>query len=391
MTNFDRIKVYILNSLEQRVAEVDDFRSLKAKKVFNDVGSWTMEIDRASRHLVNLTTPMYGLDIYDHEANKSFLRGLIDSRQQKYDADTDTLSLTGFDDNQWLNWRLAHPSPAELNPPYTGQAYDVNTGQASAVLCHYADVNFGPSAIPARQITNVSALNNAAGTTITGRARWEVLLELLQDLAIQGGDIGFQIGRHATGVKQFQTYQPIDRTATVKFSVALGNLVGGTVKTTSPKGTYIFAAGTGDLTARTYSEGSNPGVLPLWGRREYFYDVNNLSTTGELDQAVQKALIEQGEAAEFAVQITDTANQSYGTDYDLGDKVTAIFVGSEPVPNFGIEGGQVNEIIREVNLTITPEDIRLQPTIGTPTRYDVFRIFREIRRLRTQLQRRQNN
>ena len=91
------------------------------------------------------------------------------------------------------------------------------------------------------------------------------------------------------------------------------------------------------------------------------------------------------------MQITDTENQQFGVDYDLGDKVTAIFVGSEPVPKLGIEGGQVSEIIREIDINITDQEQRIIPTIGTPAKKDIFRIFREIRRLRAQLKNRQIN
>lgn len=394
MSDFDRWTVYFLNKagINERYGMVDDYRSLKAKKIFNDVGTWTLEIDRSSNALVPLTTPGFGIEIYDHETNQTFLRGPIDTREQKYDASTDTLTITGWDDNQYLNWRLAHPSPTESLPPYTSAAYDVRTGQASLIMCDYVNINLGVSAIIARQIPFiVGALNANVGSTITGRARWQVLLPFLQDLAVQGGDIGFRMGRFATGEPQFQTYGPVDRTMDVKFSVAFGNLVGGTIKTTSPKGTYVFAAGSGDLTARVYHESYDPGAQSTWGRREYFLDVSSLTADAELEQAAKKALVEQGEQAEFAVQITDTANQQYGIDYNLGDKVTAIFVGSEPVPNLLVEGGQVQEIVREVELSLTESDSRITPTIGSPERKDVFRIFREIRRLRKELQRRQNN
>lgn len=385
-----QFKVYLVGPDDQRAGEIDDFRSLKATKLFNDVGKWTLDIDRASSKLIPLTTPMYGIDVYDHYANKSFCRGLIDTRQQKYDATTDTLTITGWDDNQWLNWRLAHPSPTEVDPPYTVQAYDVRTGTASTILCNYADINFGFAAITPRKITGVGSDNAGGfGSTITGRARWQTLLPFMQDLALQSTPIvGFRIGRFGLE-KQFQTYQPVDRTDTVKFSVALGNLIGGTIKATSPKGTYVFAAGGGDLTARVYHESYDPAALATWGRREYFLDTNNTTVDAELQASAEKTLLEQGEQAEFGIEITDTENMHYGVDYDLGDKVTAVFVGSEPAPiNVGVGAGKIQETIRQVDLTISDSEMSLKPTIGTPTNSAVFKIFREIRALRQQLQNR---
>lgn len=394
MTSVERLnqfKTYIVGPDNRRTGQVDDYRSLKATKIFNDVGKWTMEIDRASRNLVPLTTPMYGIDIYDHGANKSFCRGLIDTRQQKYDATTDTLTITGWDNNQWLNWRLAHPSPTELSPPYTVSAYDVRTGTASSILCNYADINFGFASLATRRITTVGSDNAGGfGSTVTGRARWQVLLPFMQDLALQSTPVvGFRIGQFGTVELQFQTYQPVDRTDDVKFSVALGNLVGGTIKSTSPNATYVFAAGSGDLTARVYHESFNPTAIATWGRREYFLDTNNTSVDAELQAAGEKALIEQGEKADFAVEVTDTAGLHYGTDYDLGDKVTAVFIGSEPAPiNVGVGAGMVQETVRQVDLTLSDSEMSLKPTIGTPTNSAIFKIFREIRALRQQLQNR---
>lgn len=389
---FKRFKVYLVDPHDNRAGEIDDFRSLTAKQIWNNVGTWSMELDRSSSKLVPLTTPMYGIDIWDTALNQSFLRGLIDTREQKYDATTDTLTVTGWDDNQWLNWRLAHPSPTEGFPPYTVQAYDVRTGQASNVIHQYADVNFGPNAFSSRIVTPVPSFDVGLGATITGRARFEVLLPFLQDLALQAGtDVGFRVRRYPpTGQMQFITYGPTDRTDTVIFSVKLGNLTGGTIKATSPKATYVYAAGSGDLTARIFAEVYDPVTLNTWGRREYFYDVNNTSSTTELTSAGNKALVDQGEQADFELVITDTQSMTYGIDYLLGDKVTGVFVGKEPVPILS-NSGVIQELIREIELAITPTDTRITPKMGTPDKKDIFRTFREIRQLRTELKKRQNN
>lgn len=382
----DRFKVYLVDNYDDRAGEIDDFVSVKAKQVWNDVGVWTMDISRQSKNLVPLTTPLYGIDIWDTELNIPFCRGLIDVTQQKYDATTDTLTLTGWDDAQWLNWRLAHPSPAEADPPYTAQSYDVRTGTASEVMCQYFDINAGFTALPTRSLTLTGAdRGGTVGSTITGRARWQVMLPFMQDLALQSTPtIGFRVSRLFGTDLQFQTYLPADRSEDVKFSVSMGNLLGGTIKRTSPKGTYVFAAGTGDLTARVYHESYDPVTINTWGRREYFHDVNNLSSDAELAAAGQRALIEQGETAEFSLQITDTANLTYGIDYAMGDKVTGVFVGNEPVPIIS-DAGVVVESIREIELVINADGCVITPTIGTPDRKDVFRIFREIRDLRSQI------
>lgn len=378
MSHLNHFAVYVLNQAGERVGQVDDYVSLKAKRIFNDVGTWTMEISRSTNKLIELTTPMYGLDVHNTHTGTSFITGLIDTRRQEYDPDTDLLTITGWDENKWLDFRLAHPSPTESFPPYVVQAADVRTGVASTIICQYINYNLGPNAISTRKITTLPAIDAATGSTVTGRAQWQPLIDLVQELALVGGDLGFRAYRSGTQV-QFETYAPVDRTQEVKFSVSLGNVMGSVIETQSPKATYVFAAGSGDGTARVYQEVTDGGAYATWGRREYFHDAASITTAAELAQAGRKALVDNQETANFGIQVMDSHTLEYGEAYNLGDRATAIFTDGT---------GEVQEIIREVGLELG-EVARITPVIGTPDRRQVFQIFREIRRLRSELRKRQ--
>ena len=391
MSDLDNVKVYVTDQLGQRVGELDVYTSLKAKKIFNDVGTCVMEVSRQTPLLVEITTPGFGIEVWDQDTQLPIFYGWLDVDEQKFDATSDTLTVTYNDDNVLLSYRLAHPSPAEAFIPYNVQAYDVFNGQVSSALCHYVDVNLGLSAVSTRVMFGLASVDAHYGNSVSVQARWQNLLEWLKDTAVQGGDVGFRVDRPGHTALQFVTYAPRDKTDDVKFSTKLGNVRAGSLKVTSPKGTYVYAGGSGDLTARLIAEASDAEALALWGRREYFYDINNISDATQLQQAAQKATVDQGATTEFSLEILNTDNQRWGVDYDLGDKVTAIFVGTEPIPFYGVEGGQVQELIREIDFTITSTERSIVPIIGTPDRKDVFRIFREIRRLRADLQRRQNN
>ncbi|WP_116042240.1 siphovirus ReqiPepy6 Gp37-like family protein [Amycolatopsis palatopharyngis] len=373
-------EVYVRDRDRERVGLVDGFRQLEATLRFNDIGTWRLSVSRKSNKLVELTTPGYGIVVVNADTKETLFSGPIDEREQIYDRNTDTLNLSGWDDNVYLSWRVSHPSPAQSAPPYNSTAYDVRSGVCSTVLRQYVDVNLGPGAVAARREPGlILAADPGVGTTVSGKVRWTQLLTDLQGLALAGG-VGFRCVATDAGI-EFQVYQPVDRSEDVKFSVPLGNLTGGRIKSKSPEATYVFVGGQGEGTARTIREGQDAGHYATWGRRETFEDRRDTADTTELDQKITETLAEKSEQTDFEIAILDTQGQMFGRDYGLGDKVTAVFVGSESPTG----GGAVQELIREVKLSVTRSSTRITPVVATPAKADVFRIFREIRRLKQQV------
>ncbi|WP_281275503.1 Gp37-like protein [Saccharothrix australiensis] len=73
--------------------------------------------------------------------------------------------------------------------------------------------------VPGLQI----AADPVAGTTVTGRGRWQQLLPFLQDLAIAGGDIGFRVRQDGAALV-FEVFRPRDLSSRIKLSTELGTL-----------------------------------------------------------------------------------------------------------------------------------------------------------------------
>lgn len=313
--------------------------------------------------------------------------GWITAVDRKREDTTDQITFTGRDDNVWLHARLASPQPGASAPPYSATEHDVRTGQCSTVLRQYVDYNAGPSAVSARRVSwggvggLVLGTNPLVGTTITGRARWQNLLELLAELALAGGDIGFRV-LHTGTAMEFQVFQPADKSSTVHFSHELGNLAGYQYATEIPAVDHVYVGGGGEGTARIIREKQDPFGVAAHGRFEAFRDQRHTSDTGELDQAGQEHLDENAGKVTLSLTPLDTVQQAYRTHWDLGDKVTA-FLDDEPVV----------ERIREVKFTFDesghPEAI--EPVLGTPgagALLDLFtRLERQNRRI-TSLERR---
>lgn len=358
-----------------RVAVIEDYQQCDVVPRWNEIGTWALDLDARAPHALQLTQPGYGIELVRDGVPDPVLSGDMTYRKRTRNGSRSRVMVSGYDDNAWLARRWAHPEPTTAAPPYSSQAYDVRTGQASTILREYVDVNGGPSALAVRRVVGLAlAADPAIGTTVTGRARWQPLLQLLQELAVAGGGLGFNLRRSGV-TRLFTVYQPVDRTAEVKFSTELGNLAAYEYEAEAPRTNYLAVGGGGEGTARTIREGQDPQSVVDWGRIEGFRDRRDTTDAGELDQEITKSLGE--DAGNYGLTITpiETDRLRYLVDYDLGDQVTAV-----------LDGESIRDVIREVRIKLTPDGPQqYRPAIGSPGRSEVLRIFRRLRANDTRL------
>lgn len=363
------VTVYVRDAALQRIIQVDDFDTLELTSRFNDVGTWQLTLDGRLPAAAALTSPWYGIEVSYGDVGTIFSgSAVVRGRRRNHSSYQATIS--GSSDEMWIPRRLASPQPATTYAPYNTNEHDVRSGVASTVLIAYANANLGPGATGARRIPPVVMNTDpVVGSSVTGRARWQPLLALLQELATAGG-IGFQLRQSGTSLV-FSAYQPTDRSTTVQFSLELGNLAGYDYEVTAPEATYALIGGDGEGTARTIIETYDPATLAAYGRNEVFIDRRDTTDPTEMTQAGQTHLVEHGEQAKLSITPIDTPQMMFGAQYNLGDQVTVI-----------IDGAPVGEVVREVKLTLTPTGPReLVPVIGTPAAQDVLRLFRDVRAL----------
>lgn len=363
--------LYLRNPALQREAEIDDYRRLELTQRWNDIGSWELALDRRAARAGDLTLPGWGIVVT--RDGQTVLSGSAVTVKQSVSERDQTMTVSGVDDNVWLKRRQTSPSPAESNPPYTTAADDVRTGICSTVLRQYVNVNLGPGAISVRRKSGlVLGTDPLAGSTVTGRARWKVLLGLLQELATSGGGVGFRLIQVGTTL-EFQTFMPADKTSTVKFSLELGNLASFDYAREAPAANYVYVGGGGEGTARTIYESGDAAAIATWGRIEgEFVDRRDTTATAELTQAATEALTKDQEKTSLSITPIDTAHMAYGVHYGLGDRVA--------VQVEGPGEGTIQDVVREVKITLTEDGPqKVTPTLGTPGRKDVVRLFQQFR------------
>lgn len=335
----------------RRTGQCEDFGKLEMPLRFNRTSSWVLELDAASESVAKLGATD-GLIV--ERDGVTLLSGPVTSRERTSKSGRTTLVVSGVDDTVWLERRLALPVPS--GPPYTAFDYDDKTGAAETVLRWFVDRNLGPGATVPRRLANFTlATDLARGTSVRGRGRFHTLLELLQPLALAGGDLGFRVVQVGAAL-QFQVYVPTDRTATAVFSEELGNLAGFGYRQGSPLADFAYVAGQGEGTARTIVEGGTTADIDTYGRIETFKDRRDAPDVATLNQGLAETLAESISPTALSISPIDTAAVAYGREYGLGDKVTVV-----------VEGTPIRDVVREVVLTLTPDrGEQLVPVIGTP-------------------------
>lgn len=380
--------LFVRNTALVRSAQVDDFTSLDLVSRFNAVGTWELRLDRRAAAAKALTEPGAGIIVYRDDL--VVLSGPVKRVERQRDRSKDVLVINGTDDNVWLERRVASPQPGTLKPPYNTSEFDKRNGISSTVVWQYVNVNLGPGALPSRRLPLLTmATDPLVGNAVKGTARWETLLDLISDLAVPGGEVGFKIDWQPGGLV-FSVYEPDDKTGSVVFSEELGNLTSFSYSIEAPTLTYVFGGGEGQGKARLIYEDQDAAQTARWGRIEQFVDINTTQEPlpanptaaqiaardkelkEDIAQEMAKALAEGGEKLGIEIAPVDTSSLSYGADYVLGDRVSVV-----------IDDVVLSQIVREVHLKLTPRGPQvLVPVLGTPGRKELLRLMGEVRQLK---------
>jgi hypothetical protein len=366
--------------------ELDDYTDLEMIPRFNATGVWSLKVHADAALASALAQPRWGIQVIHNPTGSTVLSGTTRLIDKVRTPDSHEWEIHGFDDNVWLERREVKPQPATSSPPYSTDEYDVRTGVGSTILRQYVDVNAGVSATSERRVVGLGlGVDPLVGDSVTGRGRWQILMDLLQELAAKAGGIGFRVVQVGSTL-EFQTFQPIDRTATVIFSLETQTLGGYRYSIEVPSVNYVYVGGGGEGTARTIRERANTTEIALWDRIERFVDRRDTSDTAELDAEGDKQLAEGATAKSLAWTAIDRPGQTYLSHYSNGDRCTAV-----------IDGESISDVVQETRIKLVGgEATKIAPFIGTPgapavsspgdETSPVLRIFRRVqeaeRRLR---------
>jgi hypothetical protein len=373
--------IYIRDSNFRRIGEITDYTKLDLIPRFNAVGTFAIDLPTDSSAAKELIKPKYGIIV--KKDGKTIFSGTVNSPKRSFSSSGDTMIFSGKDDNRFLAGRLAYPVPSG---DFSLFDYDVRTGNAETIMKQYVDYNCGLNALSERRILTIET-DTGLGNRVTGRARYDILLDLLSSLALTGGGLGFRVVQ-VDDTLQFQVYQPSNKTRSAFFSPLLGNLSSFDYESTAPESNYVLVGGGGEGKARIIKQKGANVSIAKYGRFESFVDQRDTTDTDELTQSMDEELTNKAEQNSFNFTPIDTPQLAFGRDYGLGDKVSIVLtqpnevVTKETIYSFisfyqtttqditSIQKYQekldvIQDIVREVKISITQDGESISPMVGT--------------------------
>lgn len=283
------------------------------------------------------------------------MSGVIEDTPLSWQLDRDgmegfgTVTVRFSEDDSLIAERIVFPSPLVAITAQTVARYSVTAVNAETAIRDLVNLNAGPGALSARRVPGL-VLGPAAGvgTNVTTSFRFLDLYDALRKIALIGGGLGFrtrQVGRQI----QFSVYQPRDLTEFIVFARSLGNVASIDFDRAVPKSTVAIVGDAQAGVNRVIRERINATAIAAgYRRREQFVDGRSAQNAGELDQAGDERLADDGPSRKLNIVAIETPELRYGYDYGIGDRVTYDLSDFFP----GLTG---TDIVRGVSIRVTPE------------------------------------
>lgn len=210
--------------------------------------------------------------------------------------------------------------------------------------------------------------------------RFANLAETVTELANQGAV--YLSADAPDGLPRLLVSAGVDRSATVKLSTAVGNVISHLTTLSAPRGNVVLVAGGGEGTARVLRTDFDSASLSEWGLRvEGFRDARDSSDTATLDARADEWLAENAATAGLRVEASDVPGMTFGADYQMGDAVSVV-----------LDGAPLTERVTSVEIVADSTGTKVSPVLGSAELGEdapsIYQLVRDLRRRISQLERR---
>jgi len=262
----------------------------------------------------------------------------------------------GIESDERIFWgELGWPEPGNA---ITNQGInsDILSGPAETVLKHYLGANSARLGLPV-----TVAPDQGRGTSIKATIRMQPLTDVILPL-LTGTGIGLRVVQDAP-TDGNGTGLLLDVYETTADPIALtedaGIVQSWSWSMQAPTATRTVIAGNGTGTSREFAQVVDTAAETLWGfKTEVLTDGSDLdypALPADVTAKGQATLTAAAASAGLSVQLSETANFTYGKSVNVGDTVT-LEVGP---------GITITDILSQANLTYDPDNgFQASPVIG---------------------------
>jgi hypothetical protein len=298
----------------------------------------------------------------------TILSGPIRTATLERDGGVSKLTIGGVDEYAGLlGSRVVWPQPADL-PPWTTDAYDDETGQASAVAAALITNHLGVGARAERQV-DVTVVDESVGPTGTWRYRLTQLDHAIADVA-KAGDLTVDVRRDDDGGLTVTIGETRDRTNYIVNEAKLDDFA---VTLSTGTTTTIIVGGGGEGTGRLFALAGE--TVEGVARQESFADQRNIATQPSLDAAAAATRAAGAASTSLTGQLLDPSTLTWRTHYQLGDIVT-----------LQAEGTRWETPVTAVNVDLSAATgLRISPVLGRTTSYALTQLIRDVDGLSSRL------
>lgn len=313
------------------------YLSLKAGLRFSNVGEWEITLPASHPMIDALSTEGSGIIVTVRD--ETLFSGVTTNPEKQTDQKNPDGSFTfrGLTDEILLADALAFPDVATADVAAQTVSHDIRTSNAESLIREYVYYNIGEGAALGRlgglrNFIRLETINGSAGATVTKSARFDNLLSLLQEIAVQGG-VGFRLVQEGS-ILRLKVAALTDRTDSVRFDIYNGTVTSESIQVSPPTATRVVVGGQGEGASRTFVQRTTTESLAGesdWGRIiEVFKDQRNSADLAELQGAGDEMLLELGfTATNVKVATSDDTTMVFNQDWYLGDLVTVVVNGQE--------------------------------------------------------------
>jgi hypothetical protein len=301
-----------------------DYLDLEAVLRPRDVGEWSLKLPGDHPMVPRLSEEGSGIIVYQRKPGTGAHEVLwsgptsVPTVERNATNPDGTYTFEGVTDTEILLGARAFPSPgiADAQASSQDRSHDIRTGNAETLMRSYVGYNITRQWAPIertrgfREYLSLEASNGNRGPTMRKAPRFQILLELLQEIAV-AANLNFDVVQIGVGLV-FRVISPRNVYTDVVLSMDEGTIVSESVSMTRVSVTRAIVAGQGEGKARrivTRSNEVNDFYEYQSGRVvETFIDQRQTEDVQELIQAGDEQLLEGAAGSVLKVVPSDSVD-----------------------------------------------------------------------------------